>query len=105
MEFVIFGVVFLGVLGGLWYYRQSVLTGLEEASDEFAEAVEEIREEVEEAEEFVEEVKEKLPTKNQLMKMKKDAIEEVGRKFGIELDKRFTKEKMVNTLHKEVKGK
>lgn len=95
MEFVIGTVLFVVALGYLWYKRENVLNGFEEGVEELAEAVEEVREELEEVE---------LPSKNKLMKMKKDDIEQVGRTFGIELDKRFTKEKMVNKLHKEVEG-
>lgn len=41
-------------------------------------------------------------TDEELMKMKKDAIEEVGRNHGIELDRRMTKANMIKELRKQL---
>jgi len=45
----------------------------------------------------------KLPTKSKLTAMKKAELEELGREFGVELDKRKTKDNMIADLQKEVK--
>jgi len=45
----------------------------------------------------------KLPTKSKLSAMKKAELEELGREFGVELDKRKTKDNMIADLQKEVK--
>ena len=47
----------------------------------------------------------KLPTKSKLSAMKKAELEELGREFGIELDKRKTKDNMIVDLQKEAKKK
>lgn len=97
MEFVIVLVVFVLALGYLWVKRDKILHELEDASDEFSEAVEEVKEEVEKLEK-------KIPSKSSLMRMRKDAIEALGREFGIELDRRKSKANMVEDLEKQVKG-
>ena len=48
--------------------------------------------------------KPKLPTKPKLLEMTKAQIEEVGREFGIELDKRKTKDNMIEQLKTEFKA-
>ena len=45
----------------------------------------------------------KLPTKSKLSAMKKAELEELGREFGVELDKRKTKDNMIADLQKEAK--
>ena len=65
--------------------------------------VAELKAEVKEA---VAEVKAKLPTAAKLKALTKAQLEELGRDFGIELDKRKTKEKMIadlKTEHKKLK--
>ena len=42
----------------------------------------------------------KSHTKAQLSKMTKKQMEELGRKHGIELDRRLVKSKLVSQLHK-----
>ena len=39
-------------------------------------------------------------TKNELEQLSKDALEELGRTKGVELDKRFNKAKLVGTIAK-----
>lgn len=46
----------------------------------------------------------KVPTKAELKKLTKLGLEELGRDNGIELDRRSTKDKLVNELHKHLKG-
>jgi|TARA_B110000977_G_C10966145_1_gene450490 hypothetical protein len=49
-------------------------------------------------------VAQKVPTKTALLKLTKSAIEESARAFDIELDKRATKEKMVDTYLKTARA-
>ena len=42
---------------------------------------------------------------NKLTKMTKNDLEQLGRAYGIELDKRLTKAKLVDTIWKVVKPK
>ena len=48
-------------------------------------------------------VKPSFKTKKDLPSMTKNRLEEVGRIYGIELDKRLTKAKLVDQLWKELK--
>lgn len=48
-------------------------------------------------------VKPSFKTRKDLSSMTKNRLEEVGRIFGIELDKRLTKAKLVDQLWKELK--
>jgi len=45
-----------------------------------------------------------VPSKAELKKLTKAKLEEMGRKNGIELDRRLTKDKLVNELHKHMKS-
>jgi len=47
----------------------------------------------------------KVPSKAELKKLTKAGLEELGRENGVELDKRLTKDKLVNQLHNHMKGK
>ena len=49
-------------------------------------------------------VKKVMPKAN-LMKLTKDQLEQMGRENGIELDKRKTKDKLVDRLHKRLSKK
>jgi len=56
-----------------------------------------------EVKEKVAEVKAKLPTAAKLKALTKAQLEDLGREFGIELDKRKTKDKMIADLKSEHK--
>lgn len=45
-----------------------------------------------------------VPSKAELKKETKVKLEQMGRKHGIELDRRLTKDKLVNELHKHMKS-
>tara|TARA_B100001027_G_scaffold41136_1_gene26181 strand:+ start:13858 stop:14076 length:219 start_codon:yes stop_codon:yes gene_type:complete len=45
-----------------------------------------------------------IPKKADLSKMTKKALEDLGRKHKIELDRRLTKDKLVNQLYKHLKS-
>jgi len=46
----------------------------------------------------------KAPTKAELKKLTKSALEAKGRDYGLELDKRLTKDKLVDQLFKHIKS-
>ena len=46
-----------------------------------------------------------VPSKKDMTKMTKAQLEKMGRKHGIELDRRLTKPKLVNQLYKHMKSK
>jgi hypothetical protein len=62
--------------------------------------VDEVKKEVKEK---IAEVKAKLPTAAKLKALTKAQLEDLGREFGIELDKRKTKDKMIADLKSEHK--
>jgi hypothetical protein len=45
-----------------------------------------------------------VPSKKDLAKLTKQGLEDLGRKHKIELDRRETKDKLVNKLHKHIKS-
>ena len=49
--------------------------------------------------------KQVIEKKSELTKMTKVQLEKLGRAYGVELDRRLTKEKLVNQLWKVVKPK
>ncbi len=83
----------LGFVGWLVY--------LGTKSKEFKDTVEDIKEEIEDIEEFIE----SIPTIDELKKMTKSKLEELGRAHGIELDKRKTKSNMIADLEVEIESK
>ena len=83
----------VGVAGWLIY--------LGTKSKEFKDTVEDIKEEIEEIEEFIE----SIPTINELKKMTKAKLEELGRAQGIELDRRKTKANMISDLVEKTEEK
>ena len=87
--------------------KDDVKAALKNAEEGVKEDVREVVEEVaEKADEVVEKVKEaakKLPTKSQLSSMTKAKLEELGREFGVELDRRKKKDALVADLQAGVK--
>ena len=83
----------VGVAGWLIY--------LGTKSKEFKDTVEDIKEEIDEIEEFIE----SIPTINELKKMTKAKLEELGRAQGIELDRRKTKANMISDLVEKTEEK
>lgn len=45
-----------------------------------------------------------VPSKAEMKKMTKKDLEKMGRKHKLELDRRLTKDKLVNQLHKHMKN-
>lgn len=105
------GVVVLGI-GAAWatglldFNKDGKVDSADfDAAKDAAEAVvekkvEELKTEVKEK---VAEVKAKLPTAAKLKALTKAQLEDLGREFGIELDKRKTKDKMIADLKSEHK--
>lgn len=75
----------------------------EGVKEDVREVVEEVAEAVEEVAEAVQEVVKKLPTKSQLNAMTKAKLEELGREFGVELDRRKKKDALIADLQAGVK--
>lgn len=100
MEIILIAVA-LVIGGAFWYFNKD--KGLDVNNDgrvdfgDFKEAAENVEKGVKE------EVK-KLPTPAKLKQLTKAKLEELGREFGVELDKRKNKDSMIADLKKEVKA-
>lgn len=108
-------IIGLGVL--VWYFNRDAESldinqdgkvdkkDLEAAVDNAKAGVKaEVAEAKAEVKEAVAEIKAKLPTAAKLKAMTKAQLEEFGREFGVELDKRKTKDNMITELKKGVKA-
>ena len=92
MELIILLLVAACVIGAWWVMNPK----------EALETVEEVEEAIEELKEEVQEVLESLPTADELKKLTKAKLEELGRELGVELDKRKTKDNMIKELQEKV---
>ena len=79
--------------------KSSTLVKVEETIEEIEEKIDEV---VEEIKEDVKEALDSLPTANELKKLTKVKLEELGRDLGVELDKRQTKDNMIKELQEKV---
>jgi len=79
--------------------KSSTLVRVEETIEEIEEKIDEV---VEEIKEDVKEALDSLPTANELKKLTKAKLEELGRDLGVELDKRQTKDNMIKELQEKV---
>ena len=79
--------------------KSSTLVKVEETIEEIEEKIDEV---VEEIKEDVKEALDSLPTANELKKLTKAKLEELGRDLGVELDKRQTKDNMIKELQEKV---
>ena len=79
--------------------KSSTLVKVEETIEEIEEKIDEV---VEEIKEDVKEALDSLPTANELKKLTKVKLEELGRDLGVELDKRKTKDNMIKELQEKV---
>jgi hypothetical protein len=101
MESVLLLIALALVAGATWYFlrddgkitKDEIMDAVEDATDLVEDVVEEVKATVEKVV-----TKEKLPTKAKLTAMTKAQIEDLGREFGIELDKRKTKDNMISDL-------
>lgn len=109
---VVVGVVCIGSV--YWVATRAIEhwygAGLNKELQDVADAVEEvvqnvvgdIEEELDEIKQKVKDKIEELPSKEELKKLTKAKLEELGREFGIELDKRKTKDNMIKELHEKL---
>ena len=97
MELVLIG---LALIVGVCYWWVTNPSEVEATIDEIEEKVEEA---VEDLKEDLEDALDKLPSADELKKLTKAKLEELGREFGVELDKRKTKANMMEDLQKGVK--
>ena len=99
MELVILGVVAAVVIAAWWVMNpKEVEQTVEEIEDKIEEVVDDVKEDVKEA-------LDDLPSVDDLKKLTKAKLEELGRELGVELDKRKTKANMINDLQTNVKEK
>jgi molecular chaperone DnaK (HSP70) len=99
MELVILGVVAAVVIAAWWVMNpKEVEQTVEEIEDKIEEVVEDVKEDVKEA-------LDNLPSVDDLKKLTKAKLEELGRELGVELDKRKTKDNMIKELQSSVKEK
>lgn len=98
---IVLGLVVLAV-GVSWFavHKSSALVKVEEALDEIEEKVEEV---VEDIKEDIKEAIDDLPSVDDLKKLTKAKLEELGRELGVELDKRKTKDNMIKDLQEKTK--
>ena len=82
--------------------KSATLVKVEETIEEIEEKIDEV---VEDIKEDVKEALDSLPTTNELKKLTKAKLEELGRELGVELDKRKTKDNMIKELQSGVKEK
>ena len=101
MELIILIVgVVAALYGYVWWTKQGGEEKVEEAIEEIEEKIEEV---VEDVKEDIKEAIEDLPSVDDLKKLTKAKIEELGRELGVELDKRKTKDNMIKELQEKAK--
>lgn len=79
--------------------KSATAVKVEETIEEIEEKIEEV---VDDIKEDVKEALDSLPTANELKKLTKAKLEELGRDLGVELDKRKTKDNMIKELQEKV---
>ena len=95
MEIIIIGVALL--IGVAWW-MYSNHDKVEEIVEDVEDAVDEIEEKIDEVKQKVKDKLDDIPTKEELKKLTKAKLEELGRDLGVELDKRKTKDNMIKEL-------
>lgn len=96
MELIIIGIALL--IGVAWWMYTNH-DKVEDVVEQVEDAVDEIEEKIEEVKEEIKEKLDEIPTKEELKKLTKAKLEEFGRDLGIELDKRKTKDNMIQDLN------
>jgi chromosome segregation ATPase len=95
MELIIIG---LALLIGVSWWMYSNHDKVENVVDQVEDAIEDIQEKIEEVKQDVKEKIDEIPTKDELKKLTKAKLEDFARELGIELDKRKTKDNMIQDL-------
>jgi hypothetical protein len=104
--YLIAGVVFIGgcviavnrIMNG-WFYIEKIEEVVEDTLADLKEAADEVADKIEEE---VKEALDNLPTADELKKLTKAKIEELGKQLGVDLDKRKTKAIMIKDLEDHV---
>ena len=103
MELIIIGIALLvGVAWWMYTNHEKVEEVVEEVEATVDEIEEKIEDAVEDLKEDLEEALDKLPSADELKKLTKAKLEELGREFGVELDKRKTKANMIKELDEKL---
>ena len=99
MELIIIG---LALVIGVAYWMYTNHDKVEDIVEEVEDAVDEIEEKIDEVKQTVKDKLDDIPTKEELKKLTKAKLEELGRDLGVELDKRKTKDNMIKELNEKL---
>jgi len=99
MELIIIGLAL--VIGVAWWMYNNH-DKVEDIVEEVEDAVDEIEEKIDEVKQTVKDKLDDIPTKEELKKLTKAKLEELGRDLGVELDKRKTKDNMIKELNEKL---
>ena len=99
MELIIIGLA-LAVGVAWWMYTNH--DKVEDIVEEVEDAVDEIEDKIDEVKQKVKDKLDDIPTKEELKKLTKAKLEELGRDLGVELDKRKTKDNMIKELNEKL---
>jgi len=99
MELIIIG---LALVVGVAYWMYNNHDKVEDIVEEVEDAVDEIEDKIDEVKQKVKDKLDDIPTKDELKKLTKAKLEELGRDLGVELDKRKTKDNMIKELNEKL---
>jgi len=99
MELIIIGLAL--VIGVAWWMYNNH-DKVEDIVEEVEDAVDEIEDKIDEVKQKVKDKLDDIPTKDELKKLTKAKLEELGRDLGVELDKRKTKDNMIKELNEKL---
>ena len=99
MELIIIG---LALVVGVAYWMYNNHDKVEDIVEEVEDAVDEIEDKIDEVKQKVKDKLDDIPTKEELKKLTKAKLEELGRDLGVELDKRKTKDNMIKELNEKL---
>lgn len=99
MELIIIGIALL--IGVAWWMYTNH-DKVEDIVEEVEDTVDEIEDKIDEVKQKVKEKLDDIPTKEELKKLTKAKLEELGRDLGVELDKRKTKDNMIKELDEKL---
>ena len=99
MELIIIGLAL--VIGVAWWMYDNH-DKVEDIVEDVEDAVDEIEDKIDEVKQKVKDKLDDIPTKEELKKLTKAKLEELGRDLGVELDKRKTKDNMIKELNEKL---
>lgn len=99
MELIIIG---LAIAVGVAWWMYNNHDKVEDIVEEVEDAVDEIEDKIDEVKQKVKDKLDDIPTKEELKKLTKAKLEELGRDLGVELDKRKTKDNMIKELNEKL---